>query len=259
MKNFIVRLVKGYGKDKVSVYASSATFYVMVSAVPLVAILFFALSHTSPSLSMELESFISQLLPKDLSHSFYSVMESIKKSPSYLILPFSTITALWGSTKGVGGICRGVESIYEKNQKIGFLKQSAKTLWRSLIFYFVVFFSLIVFSLGKLIYKASNISHFLGILIDLRIAFFIILLSLFFAFLYAKLGDTSLKYTLIGGAFASVGWTLFTYFYSLYVSYSLERGSIYAGMEAVILFMLWLYFCINIILIGAEINKLLTK
>lgn len=61
----------------------------------------------------------------------------------------------------------------------------------------------------------------------------------------------------IPGAFiAASGWMLYSYFYSLYIVYFPNASYIYGSLAAVILFMLWVYFCMIIFLVGAEINKI---
>ena len=50
---------------------------------------------------------------------------------------------------------------------------------------------------------------------------------------------------------------LFSYFFSLYIEYFPTASYIYGSLATVVLFMLWLYFCMIILLIGAEANKLL--
>ncbi|MBQ8401384.1 MAG: YihY/virulence factor BrkB family protein, partial [Clostridia bacterium] len=59
-----------------------------------------------------------------------------------------------------------------------------------------------------------------------------------------------------GAVFAAVGWVLFSFFYSLYITYFPNASVIYGGLAAVCLIMLWIYFCTIILLLGAEVNKL---
>ena len=48
---------------------------------------------------------------------------------------------------------------------------------------------------------------------------------------------------------------LFSYLYSLYVRLFPRASYLYGGLALLIVWMLWLYFCMIIFLIGAEINK----
>ncbi|MBO5313032.1 MAG: YihY/virulence factor BrkB family protein [Clostridia bacterium] len=258
MKNFLVKVVKKYIDARVRVYASSATFYILVSTIPVIALLFYGISSLSPHLSHELERFIASLMPGGLADSFYEIMESIKERELSSLVPFSIITSIWGSTKGINGVCHGVESIYGTKKSAGFLKRAVRTVWRGMIFFSLIFISVVVLSLGRIIYSSSQ-SVQMSILIELRIVAFILALTLFFSAFYARLGRGRLSQHLFGGLFSALGWTMFTYFYSIYVSYSLSTVNIYSGTGGAILYMLWSYFCVNIILIGAVINDVIRE
>lgn len=58
-----------------------------------------------------------------------------------------------------------------------------------------------------------------------------------------------------GAVFSSLGWILFSYFYSLYIKWFPRSSYVYGSLAAVVFFLLWLYFCMSILLWGAEINK----
>ncbi len=51
-----------------------------------------------------------------------------------------------------------------------------------------------------------------------------------------------------------VGWALFSTAFSIYFRYFKNFTVTYGSLAAVILMMLWLYFCICILFMGAEIN-----
>ncbi|MBE6674833.1 MAG: YihY/virulence factor BrkB family protein [Ruminococcaceae bacterium] len=253
MKAFVSKITKGYAKDDLRLHSSSATFYIVVSALPLVAILIYALSCLSPSLITELENLLFSILPKEFHTDLNGIILNIKERQGASLVPFSLITAVWGSTKGVGGLCQGIEQIFSSVSHSNFIPRTIKAIWRTLLFYLIIIGSLFLFSLGKLIYIKGEL---FDILLKLRIALFAIILTLVFSLLYARLSGISIKKHFLGGAFAALGWMLFTYFYSIYVGYALNSHSVYAEMGTIIFFMLWCYFCVNIILIGAEINKI---
>ena len=252
MDAFISKIIKSYGRKELRVHSSSAAFYIVVSALPLVAALTFALSFLSPSLVTELEELLKGILPSNFHEDLNGIISSLAERRSLAIVPFSILAALWGSAKGVGGLCYGIERIYDIKKERRFILRWLKTGWRTVLFYIIIICSLLVFALGKLITQGSL---FLEIIINLRVIIFAVLLSLIFSLFYSRLANTPFKNHLFGGTLAATGWMVFTYFYSLYVSFAITSTSVYAEMGTVIFFMLWVYFCVNIILVGAEINK----
>ncbi|MBQ7225877.1 MAG: YihY/virulence factor BrkB family protein [Clostridia bacterium] len=252
MKSFILKIARGYTRDNIRVNSAGAAFYIIVSALPLAAILIFFLSCISPRLIVELESLTSGLLPKEIYKDLQGVLISLKSRDIKALVPFSLITALWGSTKGVNSLCLGIEEIYGVKESSRLWVRILKSLWRAFLFYIIIFATLTVFALGRLIHLHTGL---LSIIFRLRIPIFALVLSLLFSLLFSHLSKKPFKGQLLGGTLASVGWMAFTFFYSIYVTYAINSVSIYAEMGTVIFFMLWVYFCVNIILVGAEINK----
>ena len=252
MGAFIYKIIKSFGQNEVRRHASSAAFYIVVSALPLITILVYATSCLSPALQDELEPFLEKLLPRAFSAELFGILTNIRQKRLPFLVPFSTIAALWGSTKGVEALCSGTEAIYGTKRRRPLVLHWLKTAGRTLAFYVAFIGSLLISALGKL-YVAP--SAFVYLLLSLRIVLFALFLSFFLAYFYARLANSPLKKHLLGGTVAALGWMAFTFLYSIYVSYALSSLSIYAEVGTAIFFMLWVYFCVNIILVGAEINK----
>ena len=81
-------------------------------------------------------------------------------------------------------------------------------------------------------------------------------LILLFGLIYTYIPDTKLKFTeqVPGACFAAVVWSVFSWGFSMYVSYG-NGYSIYGSLTIIVIIMLWMYFCMYIILIGAYLNR----
>ncbi|MCR5837688.1 MAG: YihY/virulence factor BrkB family protein, partial [Lachnospiraceae bacterium] len=82
-----------------------------------------------------------------------------------------------------------------------------------------------------------------------------IILTLFFISIY-KMGNRLYSFTdmLPGALFTSLGWMIYSYFFSIYIDNFSNYSYIYGSLTAIIFIMLWMYFCMYIMFIGAEIN-----
>jgi membrane protein len=78
-------------------------------------------------------------------------------------------------------------------------------------------------------------------------------------FRWDKSAKVKLASQIPGAAIAAAGWILFSFFYSLYFENFPRLSFLYGGLAAIVFFMLWIYFCMLILLSGAEINKLLSE
>ena len=57
-----------------------------------------------------------------------------------------------------------------------------------------------------------------------------------------------------GASFSALGWYLFTALYSLYVGHSPNFSYMYGSLATIIIALIWMYACMIIIFLGAEIN-----
>ena len=68
-------------------------------------------------------------------------------------------------------------------------------------------------------------------------------------------GITKYKTQLVGAAATAVGWLGFSYVFSIYIMHYSRYSFLYGSLAAIVLLMLWVYFCVYMLLIGAELNK----
>ena len=96
-------------------------------------------------------------------------------------------------------------------------------------------------------------------LVNLRFVLLLCLQTGIFVAMYMVLpnGQTRFWDALPGALLASSGWLVFSDLYSVYVEHFAHLSNVYGSVYAVALSMLWLYFCMAIVLYGGVLNKLL--
>ena len=264
MKSFILYVIRSYKKDRVSIFAAQASFFIIVSAVPFAAMILSVIGVIMPILADNFSELIMKFIPSTLSGTAEAILKEIEEKSGFHLISISALTSIWASYKGINGICTGAEEVFGHRDTSPFIKRFFKILLRSFIFSGIIIISLMLFSAGKWIdlYLAKNDTpptFALRLFLGLRFLMFFCFLTLLFVIFYSAFsGDKKKPFRhIFGSVFASCGWIIFSSLYSLYVSFSSKGSYLYAGFGAIILFMLWIYFCITIILIGAEINKYL--
>ncbi|MCR5458788.1 MAG: YihY/virulence factor BrkB family protein [Acetatifactor sp.] len=107
-----------------------------------------------------------------------------------------------------------------------------------------------------LLYKLPSLQPLVAMLMKLRFLAIWVLLTFLFAAIYSYVPNGTLKFRaqIPGAALTAVGWSVFSWGFSMYVDWT--DYSVYGSLALIILIMLWLYFCRYIILIGAYINKI---
>ena len=175
-------------------------------------------------------------------------------------LSLSIIMALILSSKAFISIQQGLNALYETKESRNFIMVRVFA-----VIYSFVFAMLLIIVLGFLVFgnrlsdrlfaNVSIIEH----LVEIRMMVLVPVLFFFFMILYYFVPNKKQKIRnqIPGAIFASMGWILFSLFFSLYVDKINKFESFYGAMTTMALLMLWLYGCMYVLFIGGLINRVL--
>lgn len=106
--------------------------------------------------------------------------------------------------------------------------------------------------------RIPGIANFMTAFNSGRHIFFFLIITLVLACLYAYLPRPRgrLRNQFPGAVLASLGWTVVTFGFSIYVTY-FNGFSMYGSLTTIVILLIWLYACMNLVLIGAYMNKIL--
>lgn len=251
--------------DNVGIYAAQASFFILISAVPFIMLLislikFFVPSHIE---QIDMLTAINDFAPQQIINFLTSVVNEVfDQSSTVSVVSVTAVTTLWMSSRGIMALSQGLTGVY-KQEKQNYFYARAKSILYTMIFIAALLLTIIVFGFGTKIEEVLK-AHFpiLGemarMLLSVRVVLFVIILTLSLALVYKFLSKTSnsFKYQIPGALCSASGWILFSYIYSIYIEHFSRYSYVYGSLTALVFLMLWLYFCMNIFLYGAEINKL---
>lgn len=130
----------------------------------------------------------------------------------------------------------------------------------TIIFVLAIVFTLVLLvfgtSLQELIVKYIPIMvHVTNIIIGAEESDMLGILILFFSVLFKMLPNrkATLRSQIPGAAICTLAWYVFSFGLSVYVQY-FNGFSMYGSLTTIVLIMLWLYFCMYIMMACAEIN-----
>lgn len=235
-------------RDEITLYAAQSSYFVIISAIPFILLLLAVVRKIMPFESYTLLAVIEPYVPYNFMGMVeYVVNEVYDKSSSYSVLSVSAVTLVWSASKGISSLSNGICRVYEQKPS-GYIKTRLKSMMYTFLFV-IIFIAVVVFMVfGRLIKPIQTITE--GPLATS------VALALFFSGLYYVSSRRKLAYVkhLLGAAIAAAGWFVFSYFFGIYIDKFVDYSYIYGSLGAAAAFMLWLYFCMNIVLIGAEIN-----
>lgn len=261
---FLLIIIKRIDRDTVTVYAAQATFFILIAAIPFIMLLITLIQFFIPIAKADFMEMAVSIFPKSISKFVQSVVEELfSKSPGSII-SVTALTALWSASRGFVALRHGLNRVYQPAMEHGYIKNRSISIFYTLIFIIALVFSLSVLIFGNSILsiwggKSTIIKGLLYGVLQMKDLISLVIFTLFFALIYKFLPThkVSFKRQLPGAFFAALGWILFSFGYSVYIENFSNYSYVYGSLAAVVLLMLWVYFCLMILLIGAEINKLL--
>lgn len=259
-------IAKRFSEDNLGVYAAQAAFFITLSAVPLLMLLISLIRFALPVSYPELLNGLRKLTPESIHPLLTYLLGDVYQKSSAAILSLSTITMLWSASKCIYSLRLGLNNIHRSEKKRGYLYNRLSSMLYTLAMILIILFSLIILIFGNKLQALLNshlpwLASVTGKIMGIRSIPAILILLVFFLLLYSLLPDErmSFKSQLPGAMFSTAGWLALSFGFSFYVDYFSGYSSMYGSLTAVILSMLWIYFCLYLILIGGELNIWLSE
>lgn len=261
MIRFIKVFMGKMKRDDVGAHAASAAFFMFLSIFPILMLVCSVLPYTHIS-EADLLRVVTDLLPSSIDPLAVSVIGELYDQ-SATIISISAVFVIWSAAKGILALLRGLNAVQEVNETRNYFVLRFWSCIYTVILLVLIVFSLIVLVFGNTIInnlfsQLPNVRYMAVILMPFRYAVVIVALALVFALMYALIPNRKNKIfnKMPGAIFASLGWTVFSWAFSLYVEHY-GAFDMYGSLTTIVIVMLWLYFCMYILLLGDEFNYFL--
>jgi len=178
-------------------------------------------------------------------------------------IPIMIIVALWSAGKGVLSMTSGLNKIYDCEETRNYIVLRLRASFYTLVFLIAIVVSLILSVFGNSL-SLFLVEHFpfmdqiLELILSVRTLGTFLVLAVCWVLIYRYLPNRKDKlYKQIPGAiFTSSGWMIVSFFFSIYLDIFKGFTTMYGSMTTIVLILLWLYFCMYIVLLGGEVNVL---
>ena len=248
-------------RDRVSVYAAQAAFFIIISAVPLVMLVLSLLQYVMPMTQSQLSALAMDVIPLALRSHVIRVIDELYTQTSVPLISITAVSTLWAASRSLYALTRGLNEVYKTSETRNYFELRLGALLYTLLLIVLLIFSLLILVFGNRIqYLVESampvLAELSAYIISIRTLLSITLMTLCFALMYKILPNTKSHFRrqLPGALFASLGWMIFSLVYSIYIDNFSNFSYTYGSLAAIVFMMLWLYACMNILLIGGEIN-----
>lgn len=250
-------------KENLSAYAAGAAFFIFLSIVPIL-ILACAIIPYTPLTKANLIGLFLEIIPDRMEGLVTAIVEDVYHR-SAGVLSAAILITLWSAGKGILAVIRGLNAINDVEEQRNYFVIRIVSSFYTMLMILMIFISMTLLVFGNTLVNLLNVQFpqlkiLFSVLINFRFLMIWFILMGIFATFYTYLPDRKLRFNeqLPGAAFASVIWSIFSWGFAMYID-SGNSFRVYGSLTVIVIFMLWLYFCIYIMFIGAYINKYITE
>ncbi len=258
--NFIDRV----GEDHVGAYAAQSAFFLVLSLIPIILLLLTLVQYT-PITKADVMSAAYEVFPATIRTTIVSIINEVYNQ-SRAMIPVTALVAIWSAGRGTMAITTGLNCIHKQRETRNYLFVRIRAAFYTVLLVVAIVLSLLLLGFGNSISLLVNehipvFRYITDFIIEIRTIAIICVLMIFSIFLYRFLpnGRRRLRNQLPGAIFTAFGWTLASFFISIYMDIFKGFSNMYGSLTTIVLIMLWFYFCMYIMLIGGEINVLVEE
>ena len=189
---------------------------------------------------------IEEIIPGDMANMLSYMVDEIYSAQVGMTMIISAIVAIWSAAKGTMAIERGLNFMDRtKDTKNYILRRLTNALY-TLIFCVMLIALAGVYVLGNTIME-DILAKTNWVDYSEKVFFYSRLLT-------APVLVFAVKTAIPGAVFTTVCWVLLSAAFSSYLTYFGINTYMYGNLGSMVIAMLWLYICMYILLLGAELN-----
>ncbi len=249
-------------KDHVSAYAAQSAFFFMICMIPILLLLLTLIQYT-PVTKADFMEAVVKVFPSSVDTLIVAIVNQVYNQSTATVIPITVLITVWSAGRGVLAITSGLNCVFHCPETRNYIYLRIRAALYTVIFIVVIVLLLLLSVFGNAISIFIG-NHFellkapVDWLMDKRIIISPAVLMIFSLLIYKFLPNRKeqWKKQIPGSLFTAVGWLVVSWVFSVYVDIFRGFSSMYGSLTTIVLFMLWLYFCMYSILVGGEINKL---
>lgn len=246
-------------KQDISAYAASIAFFFFLSLVPMLMMICTIIPFT-PLTEENLVVAVTEITPDRVDPLAESLIADVYDK-SAGILSIAVVATIWSAAKGVMALMQGLNAINGVEEERNYFVVRGIASFYTMVMLMIVLLSLFLMVFGNqlvdlALYRIPQLKSIISFLMNFRFILVWLILTLLFSVIYAYVPDVKLSFReqIPGALFASVAWSIFSWGFSMYVNYGNAYG-IYGSLAIITIVLLWMYFCMYIMMIGAYLNR----
>lgn len=252
-------------KVDVTGLASQLAFFFLLSLFPLLIFLITLLPYLNLD-EGQLFIFIRDFAPLSVSLLIENTLGEVLSDRNGGLLSIGALATIWSASKGMNALSKALNLSYFTTETRSFIVSRSMSIVFTIMLIAVLVVALVlpVFGqqIGFVVFSYLGFEEgFFQVWNQLRWIVPPILIFLVFSFIYWLVPNLKIHFTSVlpGAAFSTIGWIFTSLAFSYYVGNFANYSSTYGSIGAIIVLMMWLYFSGIILMLGGQINAVMTE
>lgn len=251
-------------KDNISAFAAQSALFIIVSFIPFLMVFSSLLQYTVVS-QEDLMDVIRHIMPEYIAPFVISIVDEVYNK-SIGIVSVTAVIAIWSAAKGVQYMAAGMNVINGICETRNWIILRFWAAVYTVVLMFTILAALVLLVFGNsiqefLVVNIPFLAQTLQIFFRLKSVIVLGVMTVAFAVLFRTLpngkglGEKRITFQnqLPGAVICAFAWYLFSFGLSVYVDY-FNGFSMYGSLTTIVLVILWMYFCMYIMMFCAELN-----
>lgn len=256
--------------DKISdssldAWSGQSAFFIIIAFFPF-TLLLVSLLRAMHIAESQIMGDLTALLPDAVLDFILGVVNEATSHGETAIVSVSVIAALWAISRSMFAVTKGLCSVYDTHETRNYFLTRIISFFYTIAFFIVLAITLLILVFGGALADllVPLFPEFRGtalFILTFRSMVAAVVLTFLFLLMYKVLPNNPMRLRdlLPGALFSALGWLIFSRLFSFYIDNFSNYSNLYGSLTAIVLLMLWLYFCMYILFFGGTVNMWLVS
>jgi membrane protein len=253
-----------FQEHRLNAAAAHAAFFMILSFIPCIILLFSLLQFTSID-KVDILVLVQNIVPRNMLSFVTGIIGETYRKTASTVSVFA-LAAVWSAGRGMMALAQGLQWITGIRETRNYFTLRIRAAFYTIMLLLSIIVFLLLGVFGNTLMEIISIkfpftAYMTKMIIDVKNIFLSFYAVVIFTLIYRFMSgnDMEVSHHVPGAVLSAAGWMILSYAFSLYIDRYDGFSNMYGSLTTLILIMLWLYFGMYITLIGAEFNQLLAK
>ncbi|MBT2584075.1 YihY/virulence factor BrkB family protein [Planococcus sp. ISL-109] len=264
-RGFLKELGKRIKDVDVPGLGAQLAFFFLLSIFPLLIFLVTLLPYLSLPRE-EVYRFMEDVIPAEIYSLIEQTLNEILTNQNSGLLSFGVLATIWSASLGMNALIKSLNATHGVKESRPLLIARGMSILMTilLIIMLVVALALPIFGrqLGLFFFAFFGLEEgFLELWAMIRFTIPALITFIVCVVIYWLAPNVRISFwaVLPGAAFASIGWLILSFLFSIYVNNFGNFSATYGSIGGIILLMLWLYLSAMLLIVGGQINAVMQE